>query len=129
MNALKKRLGVALAAGVLVLGLQAPAGASEYVLDPGAGGNRVCHSDPNLHAVAIQIRYSGQYWTSLHQGDCSTLGKTVTRIRSRAGTKATFCFYAECTGINYRLRTMAVEPSLGTALNGLSAKVLRVWIP
>lgn len=88
-----------------------------------AAGNRVCHSDPNLHAVAIQIAYAGETWKLLHQGDCTTAGRTVQRMRSRAATSAFYHLYGEPTNISHR---MAEEPSTGTALGGKSASV--TWV-
>lgn len=89
-----------------------------------AAGNRVCHSDPNVKAIAIQIAYSGETWQFLHQGDCTTAGRTVYRMRSRAATRALFHWYGEST-----LRTMAEEPcSRCTQLGGRSASVFSVKI-
>ena len=117
MNALLRRLGVVLATGMMLVGL--------LVTPAGAAGNRVCHSDPNIHAISIQVRYSGEYWTFLHQGDCTTAGRTVVRMRTRAAVRGLFHWYGEQTW-----RTMAVEPcTICTQLDGRSASVQRVYVP
>jgi hypothetical protein len=113
-----RRIAAGLLGAILVLGITSATPAQ-------AAGNRVCHSDPNIHAVAIQIAYSGESWTTLRRGYCSTSGRTVQRMRSRAITSAFFCWYGECPDILHR---MAEEPSTGTQLNGRSASVRYVKV-
>lgn len=105
-----------LGAALMVTGTATPANAA---------GNRVCHSDTNPKAIAIQIAYSGETWSLLHRGDCTTAGRTVMRMRSRAATEAWFFWYGDSSN----LRKMAEEPcSVCTQLEGRSVSVRHVRI-
>lgn len=104
---------------LLTLGLATPANAAT---------NRVCHSDTNLHAVAVEVQLSGRDWSLLHQGDCTPTGVRVVRFRGVRLTVATYCFYGECSGINYRLRAAPSRPDSGVWLYGRSASIRRVKV-
>jgi hypothetical protein len=90
--------------------------------------NVVCHADTNPHAIAIEVQIKNQVWSKLHRGDCTPTATSVIRFRGSRYTRVTYCFYGECSGANYRLRTAPSNPDSGVWLYGRSARIIRVVV-